>query len=45
MKYTKVLKLHSQEKRKSKGGGEKWKLRLIEDGNPEWKDLYEGIIG
>ena len=22
-----------------------WKLRLIEDNNPEWKDLYEQIVG
>ena len=22
-----------------------WKLRLIERGNPEWKDLYGAIIG
>lgn len=22
----------------------KWKLRLIEDSNPEWKDLYEEIL-
>ena len=22
-----------------------WKLRLIEDSNPEWKDLYEQILG
>jgi len=21
-----------------------WKLQLIEKGNPEWKDLYSGII-
>jgi putative endonuclease len=21
-----------------------WKLRLIEEGNPEWKDLYDEII-
>jgi putative endonuclease len=22
-----------------------WKLRLIEESNPHWKDLYEGIRG
>ncbi len=22
----------------------KWKLRLIEDKNPEWKDLYEDLL-
>jgi putative endonuclease len=22
-----------------------WKVRLIEDGNPEWVDLYSGIVG
>jgi putative endonuclease len=22
-----------------------WKLRLIEESNPHWKDLYEGICG
>jgi putative endonuclease len=22
-----------------------WKLRLIEDSNPEWKDLYQQILG
>ena len=21
-----------------------WKLRLIEEHNPEWKDLYEGLL-
>ena len=21
-----------------------WKLRLIEEQNPEWKDLYEGLL-
>ncbi len=21
-----------------------WKLRLIEDNNPEWQDLYENIL-
>ncbi len=21
-----------------------WKLRLIEEGNPEWCDLYEGLV-
>ena len=23
----------------------KWKLELIEKENPEWKDLYDGLIG
>ena len=23
----------------------KWKIELIEKQNPEWKDLYEGIVG
>jgi putative endonuclease len=22
-----------------------WKIELIEKNNPEWKDLYEGLIG
>jgi putative endonuclease len=22
-----------------------WKLRLIEEGNPEWRDLYDEIVG
>ncbi|MBI5637014.1 MAG: GIY-YIG nuclease family protein [Nitrospinae bacterium] len=22
----------------------KWKLRLIEQGNPDWKDLYDGLM-
>jgi putative endonuclease len=22
-----------------------WKLRLIEESNPEWRDLWEEIIG
>jgi putative endonuclease len=22
-----------------------WKLALIEDSNPEWRDLYEDILG
>jgi len=22
----------------------KWKLRLIEENNPGWKDLYNGIV-
>jgi len=22
-----------------------WKVKLIEDGNPEWADLYSGIVG
>ena len=22
----------------------KWKLRLIEEGNPDWRDLYEEIV-
>jgi putative endonuclease len=22
----------------------KWKLRLIEENNPEWRDLYEGVL-
>lgn len=22
-----------------------WKLRLIEDRNPEWKDLYDDLLG
>jgi putative endonuclease len=21
-----------------------WKLRLIEEGNPDWKDLYDGLL-
>lgn len=21
-----------------------WKIRLIENGNPEWKDLYDGLF-
>ena len=23
----------------------KWKLRLIEEKNPQWTDLYDGIVG
>lgn len=23
----------------------KWKLRLIEEKNPEWRDLYDDIVG
>jgi len=23
----------------------KWKLELIEKNNPEWKDLYESLLG
>jgi putative endonuclease len=21
-----------------------WKLRLIEDGNPQWRDLYDDLL-
>ncbi len=32
-----------REKRMKKWNRE-WKLRLIESGNPEWRDLYEDIV-
>jgi putative endonuclease len=22
-----------------------WKIRLIEENNPDWNDLYEGVVG
>jgi len=22
-----------------------WKIKLIENGNPTWKDMYEGLLG
>jgi len=32
-----------EEKRLKKWNRE-WKIKLIEEDNPEWKDLYKGII-
>ena len=31
-------------KKQMKKWNRKWKLRLIEEKNPEWKDLYDKII-
>jgi hypothetical protein len=28
----------------SRNGGEPWKLKLIEEGNPVWRDLYNEIL-
>ncbi len=33
-----------REKRLKKWNRE-WKLRLVDETNPEWRDLWEGIIG
>jgi putative endonuclease len=33
-----------QREKQLKAWQRKWKLRLIEDANPEWKDLYEELI-
>jgi putative endonuclease len=33
-----------QREKQLKAWQRKWKLRLIEDANPEWKDLYEEIV-
>jgi len=33
-----------QREKQIKGGSRKKKLELIEEMNPEWKDLYDGIV-
>jgi len=33
-----------QREKRLKSWHRKWKIRLIEETNPEWKDLYEEII-
>jgi len=32
------------EEKRLKKWNRKWKIELIEKNNPEWRDLYEGII-
>ena len=33
------------EEKRIKKWNRKWKIRLIEEQNPEWKDLYEKLVG
>ena len=33
-----------QREKRLKFWNRKWKIRLIEEANPEWKDLYEEIV-
>ena len=41
--YTNILLAIKREKQIKKWN-RKWKLKLIEEKNPEWKDLYKDII-
>ena len=41
--YDDVLEAIMREKQMKKWN-RKWKIRLIEEMNPEWKDLYEEIV-
>lgn len=34
-----------RQERRIKEWRRSWKLRLIEAGNPDWRDLYEDLIG
>lgn len=44
--YEQVGNVHSAilREKQLKKWERKWKLRLIEEGNPEWKDLYDGFM-
>ena len=39
------IKSAIQREKQIKGGSRKTKLKLINQMNPEWKDLYDSIIG
>jgi len=45
MKFTLVLNKQYPEKKKLKGGSRQKKIDLIDKFNPEWKDLWDSIIG
>ncbi len=34
-----------EKEKKLKNWHRKWKLDLIEESNPEWRDLYDDIVG
>ncbi len=43
-RYSSILSAIAREKRIKKWNRD-WKIRLIEEYNPEWTDLAEGILG
>jgi putative endonuclease len=42
--HTEDIKSAIEREKRLKTWNRQWKLRLIEEVNPEWKDLYEGLI-
>jgi len=42
---TEDVKSALQREKQLKKWNRKWKIRLIEEMNPEWKDLYDSLIG
>jgi len=42
---TEDIKSAIEREKRLKTWHRQWKLRLIEEANPDWKDLYEGLIG